>query len=258
MTAQSIFTQSWIDLGVGSPGETPSASESSNGLNKLNQMLDNWSGARDLVYEIALAIYALTNTQSFPIGPTATAPFNVQRPVRVENANILITSASGKVSRTPLRIISQAEWESMPDRANATGLLPEKLYIDPQVPNAVLNLTPIPLCGAGDNTSLELGTWTYIQQFALLSTNANLPPAYARAIILGLELELAPTYGQVNPGIIQQRAGQFQEAIAVVRDLNSKVQVIPLSPVPTQQGQQQNPQQIQQLLASLSARGQQG
>jgi hypothetical protein len=238
-------------LGVGAPGETPGASESFNGLNKLNQMLDSWSGAEDLIYEIAINSYALSNTQSFPIGPTATAPFNVQRPIRIENADILITLGSGRVMRFPIpNILSQEQWEQIEDR-QATGTVPDKLYYDPQVPNAVLNLHPIPL--AADPTQIELGTWTAIGPFATLATNANLPPTYARAIILGLQLELVPTYGNLaSPQIVQMRQSQFNEAIAVVRSLNSKVRMKPLPPTTgqPQQGQQPqiNPQQLVQLL----------
>jgi hypothetical protein len=248
LTAQSLINQAWIDLGVGAPGETIGAAEASNALNKMNEMLDSWSGAEDLIYEIALNSYALSNDQSFSIGPTAPAPFAVQRPVRIENADILITLNSGQVMRFPLRIIPQEEWESLPDRG-AKGTVPDKLYYDPQVPNAVLNFHPIPL--AADTTQVELGTWTPIGQFAALSTNANLPPTYARAIILGLQLELVPTYGNLTtPQIVQMRQSQFNEAICVVRAFNSKVRMKPLSPVnqPQQQQPQVNPQQLAALL----------
>lgn len=241
-------------MGVGAPGETPGASESFNGLNKLNQMLDTWNGAEDLIYEIALTPYALTNNQSFPIGPTAAAPFNVQRPIRIENADVMITLNSGKVMRFPIRIIPQDEWESIPDR-QATGTVPDKLYYDPQVPNAILNFHPIPL--AADPTQIEIGTWTAIQQFAALSTNANLPPTYYNAIILGLQLALVPTYGNlVSAQIIQIRQAQFQEAITVVRTLNSKVRMKPLPPTgQTQQAQAQQPN-LQQLAQILGQRAQ--
>lgn len=237
-TAQTIFTQAWVDLGVGAPGETPSASESTNGLAKLNIMLENWGGARDLVYEIADASYTLTAIQSNPIGPTANAPFNVARPTRVENAQITIT-VGGKELSFDLKMVSQSEWQTIDDKA-ATGTVPTVLYFDPQEPNAVLNLWPIPLCTA--TTKLDLGTWNVVGQFATLATNITLPPAYYRAIVLGLQLEIAPTYGVlVSQQIVQIRMAQFQEALSVVRTLNSVVQMVPLkqpAPVPTTQPQQ--------------------
>lgn len=221
-TAQQIITQSLVDLGVYAPGEPVSATESANALSKLNIMLDNWSGARDLVYEIADQVFALTSAQSFPIGPTAASPFTVPRPIKIENAQILIT-VGGKVLSFDLKILSQAEWQSIDDKG-ATGTVPERLYYDPTVPNATINLHPIPLAAA--TTQLDIGTWTVIGQFALLSTNATLPPAYYRAILLGLQLELYPTYDRlINSNVIQARSSQFQEAIGVVRSLNSSVQL---------------------------------
>lgn len=213
-------------------------------------MLDSWSGARDLVYELALTDYALAVlTQSYMIGPTASAPFNVPRPIKIESAAIILTVGTPYL-RFPLRIITEAEWAAIPD-PTATGTIPDKLYVDPQVPNAVLNFHPVPLVSS--TTRVELGTWNVVGQFATLSTSANLPPAYLRAITLGLEIEIAPTYGQVNPQILQQRQQQFAEAIQVVRDLNSKVQLTPLTPTATPPQQQQVPPQ---LLAALQQRGQ--
>ncbi len=249
-TAQTIITQALVDMGVYSPGELLAASDLSNGLNKLNQMLDNWSGARDLVYEIASASYALTPSQSFAIGPSAAAPFNVPRPIKIENAAILIVLTSGHTVRFPLDLISQKDWDEIYAR-DAMSTVPQKLYYDPQVPNAVIYLYPTPI--AGDTTNLELNTWAVVNQFSTLATNANLPPAYLRAITLGLEMELIPTYGMiVNPGTVQIRQTQFQEALAVVKSLNSIVQMEELTPtMPAKAGGNQ----MQQLAAMLAQRG---
>jgi hypothetical protein len=230
VTAQQIFTQAWIDLGVGSPGEIPSASESSNGLAKLNMLLDSYSGARDLVYEIALARYALSpNVGAYLIGPTATPPFNVPRPVKIETVSIVLTGVGVQGVVIPInKMFTQAEWAAIADKA-ATGAVPSGIYVDPQTPNAVLNLFPAPLVIVP--TSVELGTWNFVQQFATLATAANLPPAYFRMLVLALQIEIGPTYGQVNPVIIQERATQLKEAVAIVRALNATVQNTPLGQV---------------------------
>ncbi len=247
-TAQTLFTQAWVDLGVGFPGETPPASESANGLAKLNQMLDSWSGARDLVYEIASATYLLTAIQSNAIGPTGTAPFNVARPIKVENAQIVIT-VGAKLLSFDLEIVPQTKWQGLSDKA-ATATVPLMLYVDPSVPNAVLNLWPIPLCTAV--TYIELGTWNPVGQFATLATSINLPPTYQRAIVLGLQLELIPTYGNlVSPNIIQTRGQQFQEAIGLVRQLNSTVQMADFGPVTPQGASEKADKTLAQLAAAL-------
>lgn len=249
-TAQQIFTQAWVDLGVGSPGETPSASESSNGLNKLNQLLDSYSGARDMIYEILLTAFALTpNLQSYDMGPTAAAPFNVQRPVKIETVNIVLTGVGGTGIRIPVtKMFTEEEWAAIPDRG-ATGTTPIGIYIDPKVPNLTLNFYPVPLVVTP--TSVELGTWTAVQQFATLATNINLPPAYYRMLVLAEQIEIAPTYGQVNPTIIAERATQLKEAVAIVRAINSAVQNTPLGQVTTSAQSGGGNSQIAQLLQSL-------
>ncbi len=253
-TAQQIFTQAWVDLGVGAPGQIPPTSQSVNGLSKLNLFIDMLSAARDMIYEIALASYLLNaNVATYSIGPTAPAPFNVPRPIKVENANILLAYGDEPAQRSPLIIYTQEQWRQIRDQGSV-GTTPEGLYVDPQVPNSVLNLNPIPRCNIP--TLLELGTWTAVQQFATLATNANLPPAYYQLLVLGLQLQLVPTYGNlISPAIIQMRENQFVEAVNAVRSLNSAVQLMTLpSTAPVQQTNQSgsNPQ-LAQLLQELRA-----
>lgn len=240
ITAQTICTQAWVDLGVGSPGDIMPPNESVNALAKLNMWLDAASAARDLIYEILIQTFALTaNQQAYPIGTSATAPFNVTRPVKIENAKIRVTGLDHDID-----IIGQEEWLNIIDKG-ATGTAPSKLYYDPQVSNAIINLHPIPLVSV--ETTLVIGTWTYVQQFALLSTSATLPPAYLRLINLALQLELVPTYGRlVSTAIVQERTQQFADALATVRSLNSALEQAPLVPVSTPAPQQLAAQQATQ------------
>lgn len=251
VSAQQIFTQGWIDLGVGEPGQTPPASQSVNGLNKLNIFIDMLSGARDMIYEIALVPLLLSNAGSFPIGLTAAAPFNIQRPIKVETADIILTVPGAQPQTSPLNIVSQDRWRMIRDK-NAAGTVPETLYVDPSVPNSTLFLHPIPICAV--STTLQLGVWTAIQQFANLATAVSLPPAYYQLLLLGLELQLVPSYGNlISPAIVQLRGQQYAEALATVRALNASVQMEQLTQSASSQPQSQsgsNPQ-LAQLIQEL-------
>lgn len=240
ITALTICTQAWVDLGVGSPGDIMPNNEAVNALAKLNMWLDAASAARDLVFEILIQTFALTaNQQAYPIGSSATAPFNVTRPVKIENAKIRVGGLDNEVD-----IISQKDWLDIIDKG-ATGTAPAKMYYDPQVPNAIINLHPIPLVSVA--TTLVIGTWSYVQQFALLTTSTTLPPAYLRLINLALQLELVPTYGRlVSTAIVQERTSQFADALATVRELNSLLEIQPLMPVSTPAPQQVAAQQASQ------------
>lgn len=231
VSALTIITQAWVRLGIGSPGDIMPANESSNGLVELNIMIDEFSAARDLVYEILQQLFLLTNAQSFSIGPTATVPFNVARPAKIENAMIRVGGLDHHVD-----LISQQDWLEIIDKG-ATGTAPSKLYYDPQVPNAVINLHPIPLCNVA--TDLILGTWTSINQFATLATTANLPPAYYSLLVSGLAIKLAPTYGStVDPTVLALRKDDFTEALSAVRALNAAIQMVPVVPTGTPTAQQ--------------------
>jgi len=194
-------------------------------------MIDTWSAAEDLVYEILIRVFTLAaGSQIIPIGPTAPAPFNVDRPTKIENASILIGLANGDYLTEPMRIIPEEEWLAIPD-IKATGNVPDKLYYDSAIPNANLNLHPIPK-GTATSTQLALGVWQSIGQIATLATTVNLPPAYWNALVLGLQLALIPTYARLVPAeTTQVRTTQFRDAIAAVRDLNSKIRMKPLAPV---------------------------
>lgn len=236
ITGQTIVTQAWVDLGVGSPGQTMPANQAANGLAKLNMVIDEFSAARDLIYEIADQLFLLTSAQSFAIGPTAPSPFNTPvRPNKIENAQILIT-VGGKFLSFDLEIVSQAGWQTIDDKG-ATATVPSKLYFDPQVPNAFISVWPIPLCVA--TTTLDIGVWNPVGQFATLATSANLPPAYNNLLNKKLQLELMPTYGRLVSAEIQAlRQNQYQEALSVVRSLNAAVQMTPLQSSATPTAQQ--------------------
>lgn len=251
-SGQAIFSQAWVDLGVGEPGQIPSASQSVNGLSKLNMFIDMLSGQRDMIYEIFDLVLPLTNSQSYIIGPTAPAgPFQRARPVKVENAQILI-DVGGQTLSFDLAVLTQSQWQSIDDKG-ATGTVADKLYYDPQIPNGVLNIHPIPL--AAVTTQLDIGIWNAVQQFSTLGTSVNLPPAYLQLLVLGLQLQLAPTYGNlVSPVILQLREQQYKEVLDTVRAMNAAAQGIPLQPMTAAPSAQSgsNPQ-LAQLLQELKA-----
>ena len=90
MTVLDFITQSAIISGVIEQGQTLSAEESASILMILNNMLDSWNTERISLYSISQNSYLLTaNVGSYPIGPSATVPFNVARPTLIQSANIL-------------------------------------------------------------------------------------------------------------------------------------------------------------------------
>ena len=115
-------------IGSFAAGEPLEAENAADALDVLNGMLDAWTMDRLYVYASTISTYALTSgTQSYSIGATASAPWNVTRPNKIEEANIVITSQTPNV-RTPLYIMDDSDWMSISIRPLQT---------------------PFPVCGVG-------------------------------------------------------------------------------------------------------------
>ena len=207
-------------------GQQAATEEMADGLTFLNNMLDSWSTQRILVPVVTFAKYALTaSVGSYSIGPTGTSPFNVARPIRIDAAGIVQTSYnSGTVIfRAPLRIISEKEYVSIPDKT-ATGDIPETLYYAPAVPNGTLYLDPIPLCATP--TQIEISAWTPLASFPdvlapPLGTDVSLAPGYARAIVYNLAVELVDAMEGAQ--LSQADAAHALEAKQYIMELNSEM-----------------------------------
>lgn len=216
ISAQTIATQAWIALGIGSPGETMPSSESDYALSVLNRLVDSQSGVDDLAYATSLDQYSLTNTGSFTIGVGAT--LNGPRPIFIESATIILTVAGADPQTFDLDVVPEEVWATIGDK-NATGTVPTRLYYKPAMPLGTIYLHPIPKCLV--TTKVEIGGPLVIAEFATLATTQYMPPTYYRMLVDGLLVELAPTYGSVvNPAVVQERARQYKEALDILRTLN--------------------------------------
>lgn len=208
------------------PGQTPATTESAEALAICNRMLESWSTDRLLVPVVGFARYALTaNQAAYPIGVSASAPFNVARPIRIDAAGIVQTvyNAGTGDFRSDLEIISEREYVSIKDKT-ATSDVPERLYYAPGVANGTIYLWPTP--NVSTATQLELSTWTALSQFADLVTDVPVAPGYQRAIITNLAIELVAAFPAAM--LDQSTAVMAQESKAYIMRLNS--QMVPQMP----------------------------
>jgi hypothetical protein len=220
ISAGDICTAALTELQAIAQGETPSAGDMSWALQKLNRLVDNWATRRQLVYNVNFNEYTLTpNLQPHTIGPAEPSlqvpNFTVPvRPVKIINANIVITSVSPDV-RYPLYLMNDDEWAAISVR-QITVALPEALYYSTDWPLGKLYLWPIPNIAY----KLELETWTVISQFTKASDKFSLPPGYWDAVVYSLAEELIPSFPNSPSGaavsVLAKRArGQLAQ-------LNSK------------------------------------
>jgi hypothetical protein len=198
MTGNSVIRSALRMLGVIGEGETPSASESADVLEALNSMLDSWNTRRVNLYTIAFSDYPLvTGTQSYTIGTGG--DFNQARPVKIQNASILIGDAGGTPAvdkvRLPLDLINSQQWSVIKSQT-AQSTVPEAMYPDYAFPLCNLRFWPVPTF-SGTAPRVEIYYWTILAAFADLTSSYTLPPGYELAIKSNLALLIAPEYDQV-------------------------------------------------------------
>jgi hypothetical protein len=177
-------------------GETPTADEITDGLDALNAMLDSWWLERMAVFAIQERLFALTvGTQNYPIGPGAVAPFNVERPVKIETAYVRVSGVD-----YPLSVIDYDRWTSIGYKANQG--IPQWVYYEPTVPEGELFLWPIPSVAM----TLYLGSRLRIQSFTTSNDAINMPPGYVDALCFNLAVKLAPEYEREVPAVVGAEA----------------------------------------------------
>lgn len=170
--------------------QTPSAEDSADALDTLNQLLDSWWNERLAVYRLQQETFAWPiNQASRTIG--AGGNFVTTRPLAIHGAYYRLSSIDH-----PLGVIDRARYDFIADKA--AGGLPDYVFYDPLTPLGVLTLSPVP----NQAITLVLNSQARLESFATAAEEADLPPGYDRALIFNLAKELAGDYGlEVSPRV---------------------------------------------------------
>lgn len=183
-TAADIIKGSLRLLGAIATGETPSASETADGLSALNDMLDSWSNEGLAVFAREREVFALTpSLQAHTMGTSGT--FNTTRPNDIEEVKIL----SGTLE-THVEIINFEQWSQVGIKSTASDI-PTQVYIERGFPLLTLNFWPIPSVA----NSAVIYSRKSLTAFALSSTTVSLPPGYSESLKFNLAVRLAPEFG---------------------------------------------------------------
>lgn len=199
-TAYDVVRGALRLIGVVTPIEPPSAEESADGLDVMNQMLASWSSTRYASASVPQTSFALTSGDGqYTIG--ASGDINTIQPTGVYRAYV----TNGGIDY-PVRLISLGEYEDIAEKAS-TGSIPEVMAIRPGYPLATIYLYPVP----GSGNTLVLDKIAPMADLAL-SDEMPYPPVAIRAIRYNLAIELAPEYGAKVPAEIVAIADQSMQA----------------------------------------------
>lgn len=175
-TARQIIGRALRLIQVTAAGETPRASEASDALEALNDMLASWSASNLIVPCMVKGPLTATPGSARVVLPS--------RPMRIVGAWV-----NDGVVDQPLVVIGQANYLGVADKAFRG--LPTSIYFDELYPTASVYLYPVPDMAY----ALTLQRWDPLAQIGDLDSDIELPGEYREALAANLAVRLAPEYG---------------------------------------------------------------
>ena len=205
-TAADLIKGSMRLIGAIAAGETPSASETADGLTALNDMIDSWSNEHLLIPSKVIEKFDLVaSTASYTMG--SSGDFNTTRPLKIDLA-YLEEQSSSPVFEMPIEILNQKQYGDITTKT-LTSTFPTKLFVEYEYPLVELIFWPVPTA----TDKVVLHSWKPLTTYALSSTTVSVAPGYSRALRYNLAIELAPEFGKEPPASVVAIAMESKESI---------------------------------------------
>jgi len=225
-TYRTLIADALLDLGVLAEGETAGADEEASALRTMNRMLDSWDAEK-------LRLYTVARTEATIVSGTATytvgsgGDFDVGRPASVDQiVGLNYQDTSGTNDREqPLHRHTEESWSQVAIK-DTQSTYPTSYYYDANFSSglATITLYPVP---TGTTLELVLYAWTHLSQVTTVTNTVTLPPAYERAIVKNLAIELAPSYGKQPSQLLMQQAMNSTE---VMKRANNRLRDLAFEP----------------------------
>jgi hypothetical protein len=220
MTALEIMTAALRLIGVPQTGEALTASESADGLQAMQMMLDSWSNQGLAVYAITSESLTLTGAASYTIGSGGT--LDTVRPVEIVGATV----TSGGLDY-PMKIVSRNKYQELAQKS-LSGI-PQWLWYNPTYALGYLYIFPV---GSASDT-LNLDSIKPLTEPTVNSSTISFPPGYEEALKYNLAVRMAPEFGrtpdQAVVAIAQNAMAHLKERAAANRVEESKLELLELS-----------------------------
>lgn len=207
-TALQLVTSALRKIGAVAAGEAPDASEQSDALAALNQLIESWNLQGLTLYRLENASYTLVpSQQTYTIG--SGADFDGARPITMNGAFV----TRGGIDY-PLAPLTQAQWNEILQKSQESQL-PEAVYYEPTFPDGTLRFWPVPL----EALTVTLAINMQLGAVADINDDLAFPPGYERALVYALAVDLAPEYPAVT--LSQRVIDTADEALADIKRANN-------------------------------------
>lgn len=206
MTALDAITAAMKKLGVLGEGGTPSPNEAQDGLNELNNLIDEWATQRLTISQATRVVEGLTNGQSsYTIGVGGN--FNRQRPVWIDRVSVIPDDTVSNPTEISIGVcLSLIEWQRIVQKAT-TSTFPQWIFYR-QNWAAGLGTIDVYQVPTTSNCALVLYVPVALSEFADLTTDYTFAPGIRKAIEFNLAVALGPTFGRVPSTFVQQQANR--------------------------------------------------
>jgi hypothetical protein len=210
-TWRDLISDAFVEIGAYATEDPISAAHMELGRRTLNRIIDGWAARKCFAYNVNFSLFTLTpNHQPHLIGPGLSSPdFSVARPVKIENAAIVLTGTGSNVD-VPMRIRDDDWWASKRVKA-ITSSVPTDLYYSPDSPSGSLYLWPVPNYAYG----IRLEMWISVGQIAAANLDdlfAN-PYGYEDALTLTLAERLCRPMARQMPATLPMDAKNARTVI---------------------------------------------
>ena len=201
-TARTLIRRALQVLGVVAAGEQPTAQEAMDGLDTLNDLIDNLGASGLSMFTRTRVIRALVaNRVAYTIGPGGY--IDRARPSSIVEANIIDTTVTPN-DESPLDVLDDDRWRAVSQKS-LTSTRPAALYYAPTFPLGTISLWPV--CTVS-TISLSLYLLDPISMVDSLATWIEAPPGYRKFLRYQLALELAPEYNVTPSQVVVEMARQ--------------------------------------------------
>lgn len=232
-TGRDIVNQALWKSGITGRGIQPSATDTQDALADLNDMIDQWTTNRLLVWDLLNTGFTGDGrTTPYTVGPGG--EYNLSpRPNRIESAFVrqLQNVGTNRVD-TPLRVIDSREEY---DRINLKTLasFPTAVFLDTAMPLASLYVYPWP--SPAGQYAIYITTKGVIPRITLVTDMDGLPRGYVAAFKFNLARRLRQAYGRglrADPELNRFAS----DAITVLMESNLQLPEVGMPPELLQRG----------------------
>lgn len=192
-TAQRLITRTMRGLHYLGRNNDPTANDSADAFDTLNEMLASWNLEGLLLpYILIQAVTLVINQGTYTIGPTGDVA--IPRPDKIIAASYRFGTIPDFVE-VPCRVYETAsEWQSVTSKAITTSIV-NSVFYNPKTGNGELNVHSVPSVAG----TLLIYVQDRLTQLTDLSTTFALNDGYDRALRYNLGVDLQPELGVELP-----------------------------------------------------------